>query len=368
MTVVRTFKYRLKDRVAAKHLRALSGAGNQVWNWLVAEQRDREDRYRLGAPKRRWPSHYDLARACRGVGAMLGLNQQTVQEICFRYVAARDRAKHAPRFRTSTGPRRSLGWVPFQTQSRQVEGNSITYLGRRLRWFGEKRRPLPAEAKGGCFVEDARGHWYVCFQIEVDEKPARDDQAVGVDLGLKCFATTSDGHKIEAPRIYREYERHLGIAQRASNKRRARALHAKIANCRKDFLHKASTDLVRTHGLIAVGNVNASKLARTRMAKSVLDAGWSTFRNMLSYKCQQAGATFLEVDEKFTTQTCSSCGALPPERPKGIAGLGIRAWDCSDCGASHDRDVNAARNILALALSAQRPVGGSQRAQLAATG
>jgi putative transposase len=148
----------------------------------------------------------------------------------------------------------------------------------------------------------------------------------------------------------------LAVAQRAGNKRRATAIHGHIANARKDFHHKLSTRLAREYAFIAVGNVNAKNLAKTRMAKSVLDAGWSTFRNMLRYKA----ATFAEVDERFTTQTCSQCGALPPERPKGIAGLGIREWDCSECGASHDRDVNAARNILRAARSAAGPVEGSR--------
>ena len=106
------------------------------------------------------------------------------------------------------------------------------------------------------------------------------------------------------------------------------------------------------------GDVNSKQLAKTRMAKSVLDAGWSTFRAMLKYK----SAGYMEVDEKFTTQTCSHCGALPPERPKGIAGLGIRHWECSECDASHDRDVNAAKNILIAALSAQRRGDESRRA------
>jgi IS605 OrfB family transposase len=121
-------------------------------------------------------------------------------------------------------------------------------------------------------------------------------------------------------------------------------------------LHKVSCRIARENSFIAVGNVSASKLAKTRMAKSVLDAGWSNFRNMLRYKASRRGATYCEVDESFTTQTCSACGGLPPERPRGIAGLGVREWRCSSCGVTHDRDVNAARNILALALSAQRPV------------
>lgn len=213
---------------------------------------------------------------------------------------------------------------------------------------------MPEIVKGGAFVEDALGRWYVCFQVEVDEDRSTGNAAIGIDLGLKAMATCSDGTRIEAPKLYRRHERRLAVAQRAGNKRRAKAIHAKIRACRKDFIHKVTTALVRENALIAVGNVAPSKLAKTRMAKSVLDAGWSMFRSQLRYKCQQARAVYLDVDEKFTTQACSCCGAISDSSPKGMGALGIRAWVCSECGASHDRDVNAARNILALALSAQR--------------
>ena len=266
--------------------------------------------------------------------------------------------KHSLRFRSSYGAKRALGWIPFQKQSRQIDGNSIWYLGNRYRFFGSKRRPLPENAKGGTFVEDALGRWYVCFHVEIAERQPRGNGVIGIDLGLKSLATLSNGTKIEAPRHYRALEARLAVAQRAHNKQRVRRIHTKIKNTRKDFLHKLSTTLADQNALIAVGDVNSKQLAKTRMAKSVLDAGWSTFRAMLKYK----SAGYMEVDEKFTTQTCSQCGALPPERPQGITGLGIRAWECSSCGVIHDRDVNAARNILALALSAQRPAEGSRRA------
>src|SRR3546814_9572428 len=87
--------------------------------------------------------------------------------------------------------------------------------------------------------------------------------------------------------------------------------------------------------------LESSKLARTRLAKSVLGAGWSGFKRMLSYKALMHGGRYLEVSERMSTQTCSECGTLPPSRPKGIAGLGIREWECSDCGAVHDRDVRS---------------------------
>ncbi|MBA2412688.1 MAG: IS200/IS605 family element transposase accessory protein TnpB, partial [Burkholderiaceae bacterium] len=157
--------------------------------------------------------------------------------------------------------------------------------------------------------------------------------------------------------FYRGLAVMLATAQRAGNKRRARAIHAKIKNARNDFLHKITTQLAKDYALIAVGDVNRKQLAKTRMAKSVLDAGWSTFRQQLAYKA----VGFVEVDEKFTTQTCSCCGSVSSNaRPRGIAGLSKRDWECSDCGANHDRDVNAARNILARALSAQRLVGESR--------
>ena len=145
----------------------------------------------------------------------------------------------------------------------------------------------------------------------------------------------------------------------------ARKMTAKIANQRKDQLHKLSRALVNASAAIFVGNVNASALARTRMAKSVLDVGWSAFRTMLQYKCDDAGAWFDEVNEAHSTQDCSVCHAR--SGPTGLKDLGIirsgeasvlcspvllrrgfiREWTCTECDSHHDRDVNAARNILA---------------------
>jgi IS605 OrfB family transposase len=170
-----------------------------------------------------------------------------------------------------------------------------------------------------------------------------------MDLGLKDFAATSNGKKIEAERFYRDQEAALALAQRARKKARVQAIHAKIANRRKDLLHQLSTRLVAENGAIFVGNVNAAGLERTRMAKSVLDAGWSTFRTMLQYKCDDAGVWFDQIDEAYSTQTCSACEAR--SGPKGLKGLGIREWSCPECGAVHDRDVNAAKIILARGLA-----------------
>jgi putative transposase len=344
--VLLTYRYKLKDRSAKKHLRQHAYAVNQVWNYCAGQQRDTESRYKAGAKPRRWASHFDLQKLCKGVGRELGLHQQSVSAVCRTFAQARDKLKHAPRFRSSFGSKRALGWIPFESQSRQHDGKSITYLGKTYRLFGVGKRPIPETAKGGIFSEDSQGRWWVCFHVEVSDRVVTGSCEVGIDLGLKDLATLSDGTKVRNPRHVQKWARKLASAQRARNKRRVKVIHAKIANARRDHLHKLTTRLSRDYAFIAVGNVNSSRLARTRMAKSVLDAGWSTFRAMLRYKSPGC----VEVDERFTTQTCSQCGAL--SGPKGIAGLGMRFWECSECGTRHSRDVNSARIILEIGCSA----------------
>ena len=228
------------------------------------------------------------------------------------------------------------------------EGDAFRFAGNTFRVFNSRALPAGKIKDGTSFARDSRGNWFLNIVIEVEvaaqvRPPVR---GVGIDLGLKDFATLSTGEKIEARRIYRGAEQALAVAQRAHKKSRVKAIHARIANRRNDFHHQLSTRQVREFDYIAVGNVNAAGLARTSMAKSVFDAGWSSFRSQLAYKAVRHGAWFEEVNESYTTQTCSSCGTLPDSRPKGIAGPGIRDWVCSECGCVHDRDVNAARNIL----------------------
>jgi len=350
-----TYRYRIKDRTAKKTLRRHAASVNQVWNYCCDQQRNTERLYWQGAPKRRWASAFDLHNLTSGTSKDIGIHSGTINAVCDYFVLARDRIKGAPRFRHSFGPRRSLGWVPFKaTGIRGIDGNSACFMGKRYRlWLGS--RPIPADIRGGCFVEDARGRWYICFQVEVAAISQIGSGEIGIDLGLKSFATVSDGEAIENPRHFRRYEQALGIAQRAGNKGRAKAIQAKIANARKDFLHKLSTRLVRENRLIVVGNVNSDQLKRTRMAKSVSDAGWSMFRTQLRYKASRHGAAFVEADERWTSQTCSACGCIPASSPKGVGALGIRTWDCSECGAHHDRDVNSARNILRVGRSVPPP-------------
>jgi putative transposase len=292
-------------------------------------------------------SAYDMDRYTKGANKELGLHSQTLQEVSREYATRRKQfGKARLNWRRSGGTRRSLGWIPFKSGAASWKHGQVYHNGRYFKvWdshgLGRYR------FRSGSFSEDSRGRWYFNVVVEVELQPSLGQGAVGIDLGLKDVATCSDGTRLKNGRFYRGLEPALAAAQRAGNKARAQAIHARIANRRRDALHKFSRQLVSRYGEILVGDVSSTKLVKTRMAKSVLDAGWGQLKTMLAYKCAHAGIVFKVVDERYTIQACSNCGALPDSRPKGIAGLGMREWTCSACGVTHDRDVNAARNILA---------------------
>jgi IS605 OrfB family transposase len=204
-----------------------------------------------------------------------------------------------------------------------------------------------AHLKSGCFAQDAVGDWWLCVAVEqiIGPSPVSVD-AVGIDLGLKATATTSDGDKLAAGLFYRGIERKIAMAQRRGHRRQAKRLHRQAARRRKDALHKFSRRIINQYQTIFIGDVSSLKLVKTRMAKSVLDAGWGMLKAQLQYKGQQAGRSVIIVSERDTTRTCSSCRALTG--PSGLDMLDVRSWVCSACGDTHDRDVNAARNTLSV--------------------
>lgn len=336
--MILTYRYRVKNLTG--ELNRQARAVNFVWNYCNDTQK-----HALKWGKK-WPSGFDLNNLTAGTSKELGLNSQTINVVCEQY--AKSRHQHRRPYLRYRG-KRALGWVPLRGRDIKETASGFRFYGREFSIF--KSRPLPPGAKikdGTNFSRDARGNWFLNVVIEVPEAAAREiERGVGIDLGLKDFAALSTGEKIANPRHFHQLEKALSKAQRARKKRQAANIYARIGNARRDFLHKLSNRIVREFDYIAVGNVNAAGLAKTKMAKSVHDASWSSFRQQLAYKAIKHGAAFEEVNESFSSQVCSSCGSLPDSRPKGIADLGIRQWVCSDCGTLHDRDVNAALNILA---------------------
>lgn len=337
-----TVKIRLRDKHAAG-LRRQARAVNVVWNYANETQK------KAAQARRKWLSVFDLMKLTAGAGKELDLHAHTIQRVCRAYDDARRTQKKAwLRWRA----RKSLGWVPFNTGHVLFDGEAFVFRGVRYAAMHLREHLKPGMRFGaGSFNADAKGHWYVNLPVEVACAEPKPENAVGIDLGLKTLATLSTGDKIEMPRFYRESEKSLAAAQRARKTKRTRAIHAKARNRRKDFLHKASTALCAEYGTIVVGDVSPSKLAKTTMAKSVYDAGWAGFREMIRYKAITRGRRYLEVSEAYSSQTCSTCGSRPPSRPRGITGLGKRIWSCDDCGTLHDRDVNAAINICRAGLS-----------------
>jgi putative transposase len=219
-----------------------------------------------------------------------------------------------------------------------------------VRWS----RPLPSQPSSVTVIKDPADRYFASFvvQTEPNALPAA-ESVIGIDLGLTHFVVLSDGRKIASPRFLRRAEKKLKHAQRglsrkqngSRNRDKARVkvawAHARVADARREYHHQLSTALIRENQAVAVEDLAVKSLARTRMAKSVHDAGWSAFVRMLEYKARRYGRQFRRIGRfEPTSQVCSACGLKDGPKP-----LHVRAWQCQGCGAGLDRDVNAAVNV-----------------------
>ncbi|WP_406419568.1 RNA-guided endonuclease InsQ/TnpB family protein [Streptomyces sp. NBC_01614] len=232
-------------------------------------------------------------------------------------------------------------------------------------------RSLPSVPSTVTVIKDAAGRYFASFIVETDANEVLPEVTpkVGIDLGLSHFAILSDGTKIDSPRFLRRAEkklkaeqRHLSRKAKAGNNRTkarikvARA-HAQVADARREFHHQLSTKLIRENQAVAVEDLAVKGLARTRMAKSVHDAGWSAFLAMLEYKAARYGRTLVKIGRfEPTSQVCSQCGVKDGPKP-----LHIREWTCGACGAVLDRDINAAVNVAKAAGPAVSACGAQVR-------
>lgn len=264
-----------------------------------------------------------------------------------------------PRFKRKDGP-----------QSAEYTTNAFKWDGRSLklakmskpldvRW--SRQIPKAAKVTTVTVSKDSAGRYFVSLLCDdvVAKKPASNGK-VGVDLGLTHFAVLSTGEKVAAPNTFRRYEKKLAKLQRrlakktkGSNRREKAKLkvarvHAKIADARRDFLHKLSTRLINENQVIAIESLSVSNMQKNRcLSKAISDAGWSEFVRQLEYKARWYGRELIGIDRWYpSSKRCSDCGYTMPKMP-----LSVREWVCPECGSIHDRDINAARNVLAAGLA-----------------
>lgn len=228
-----------------------------------------------------------------------------------------------------------------------------------IRWS----RPLPDRAKPSTITVKLTpaGRWFVVLLVDVDVVPLpKVSKKIGIDLGLNSLITVSDGEKVNAPKTFRRKHKRLKRAQRllarkkkgSNNRRKARLrvarMHAEIADARKDFLHKLTTRLIRENQVIAVEDLAVKNMQHNRrLALSIADASWGELIRQLDYKADWYGRELVKIDRWFpSSKRCSNCGHIAAKMP-----LSIREWECPECGANHDRDVNASLNILAAGLA-----------------
>ncbi|MEU0521267.1 transposase [Streptosporangium sp. NPDC006007] len=220
-----------------------------------------------------------------------------------------------------------------------------------VRWS----RSLPSDPSSVTVVKDSAGRYFASFVVGTSHQPLPEtDSEIGIDLGLTHFAITSDGRKVANPRLLRRAAKKLRKAQKAlsrkdkgsANRQKAKLkvakAYAKVTDTRRDWAHKLSTSLIRDNQAVYVENLAVNGLARTKLARSVHDAGWSQFVGMLEYKAARHGRYLGKIDRWFpSSKLCSACGTITESMP-----LNVRSWTCP-CGTTHDRDINAAINILA---------------------
>jgi len=349
-TILKTLKVRVKDN-RKNILNRMAFEINQVWN--AANQETAENSW-LPIPEAGWVrnniSAFDLQKQLKSIKKERDfiVGAASIQEIIAVHAKSRIQFKKDKlRWRSSGGSRRSLGYVPFKSGALKYTNGQIKFCGYFFKVW-DSYGLSDYTFRSGSFSEDSRGRWYLNIVVQCEVEQSTGTGEIGIDLGLKTTAVCSDGTTLERKQCYRNSEKKLATAQRAKKKKQVKNIHAKIKNQRGDTNHKFSTMLVKQNSLIVVGDVSSSKLAKTKMAKSVLDAGWYQLKTQLNYKSQGMSTMFMEVNESYSTQTCSSCGCISHNSPKGLTGLNKRNWTCSECGVEHDRDINSALNILAL--------------------
>ncbi|MER5906011.1 RNA-guided endonuclease TnpB family protein [Streptomyces mirabilis] len=360
----RAFKYRFYPTDAqAAELSRTFGCVRKVYNMALAARTEawaRQERvsyHQTSAMLTAWKKTEELAYLNEVSSVPL---QQTLRHLQTAFTHFFGKRAKYPRFKSRKKSRRS---AEYTTSAFRFRDGKLTLAKMTEPLAVVWSRPLPEGVNPSTVTvsQDAAGRWFVsmlCDDPGIRHLPAT-DAAVGIDAGLEHLLTLSTGEKITNPRHERRDRAALAKAQRrlakkekgSANRARTRLkvakIHARIADRRRDGLHKLTTRLVRENQTIVIEDLTVRNMVKNRtLARAISDAAWREFRSMLEYKAQWYGREVIAVDRWFpSSRLCSACGTLQDRMP-----LNVRTWTC-DCGMTHDRDVNAAHNLLAAGLA-----------------
>jgi putative transposase len=371
-TIQKTFKYRLKpNKVQEEIFAQFAGSARYIYNYGLSKIKGALDG---GLPM---PTYYDLAGMLPGMKLeeqtswLTSIHSQVLQQ------ALMDLYKALGAFYEAKKNKKSAGFPKFRRRGKndsfRFPQTVVCEAGKvrlpKIGWVSYRdSRPVEGTIKQAT-VKRQGAHWYISIVCElvldIEKLPVCGDNAVGLDLGISCYAATSDGLKIPNPAyLYSLLEKLRCYSRQLSKKQKfgknwkkwvvkIQRLHARIVNLRNDFQHKVSTIIAKSHGVVCVEDLNIKGMVRNgRLARSISDAAWGRFCELLNYKCDWLGKHFVKIDRFFpSTKQCSSCGN------KQNMPLTVRIFNCSSCGLKLDRDINASINIKAAGLSALKACG-----------
>lgn len=342
----------------AEQFYQMAGAKRYVFNWALARRKDHYAEHAQGLSAKVLSADLTAVKKQPDTEWLKAVDsqllQQALKDVDRAFQNFFDKRSRFPRFKSKRRETPS-----FRIPQRVKVENGKVYVPK-VGWVKVRQsQPVDCPTKSATFKRDATGRWYVTLTAEfempeVPLQPAEPQEVVGIDLGLKDFAVLSTGERIAPPRHYRQLERRLAKAQRRLSRRRKGSknrdkarlsvakVHLKIRNQRADFLHKLTTSLVRNHDELCIEDLSLKGIAKTKLAKSVLDASLGEFRRQLEYKSVWHRKHLAVIDRWFpSSKLHMGCGSV-----NDALTLSDRTWLCG-CGVVVDRDLNAAENIRA---------------------
>lgn len=376
MLIRKAYKFRLEPTAdQAARLAVLCGHARFVWNHGLRHCLDKHESgekipsaFELNKLVTQWKKDESLAWLKEAYTDNL---QQKLKDLHGAWMRFFDKSLDAekPRFKKKGKSQDTIRFVNFNKYC-ELDGKRVK-LPSKLGWLKFRKSQEVQGTIKNCTVSLKSGHWYISFQVEqeIAEPTHKSESCVGVDMGVAKFITLSDGSSLKPLNAFRKHEKRLAVEQRKLSKKvkfsanwkkqnaKVQKIHSLIANCRKDYLHKTSTQISNNHAMIAIEDLRVSNMsksakgnkqkpgknvkAKSGLNKSILDQGWFEFRRQLEYKQLWNGGLVVAVPAQYTSQTCVCCGHVSKDNRKTQA-----KFECIECGYTNNADVVGALNVL----------------------